>query len=71
MRNLGPEELGDWPRSVRADLRTRSLVSWPAQEDAGYSEATLVVIALYGSEFPPTWEAWPILSYPLILFSVV
>lgn len=74
MKTLGPEELGDWPKviqPVKAELRTRVLVSWLAQGDAGYSEAMLVVIALYGNGFPSTREAWPIPSYPLILSSVV
>lgn len=57
MRKPSPKDLSEWPKvtqSVKAGLRTRILVSWSAREDAGYSEAMLVVAALKGSEFPPT-----------------
>lgn len=62
---------GPVTQPVKAELRTRILVSWSAPGDAGDSEMTLVVVALKGSGFPPTWEAWLISSHPLILSPAV
>lgn len=60
------------PNQLRLDS---GLESWFLGQLRGMldrdSEATFVVIALYGNGFPSPWEAWPILSYPLILSFVV
>jgi hypothetical protein len=69
-RKPSPKELGECPKvtqPVKAGLRTRTLVSWSIPGDAGHSEAMLVAVAVKGSGFPPTWEAWFISSYTLIL----
>lgn len=74
MRKPSPKGLGEWPKvtqPVKAELRSRTLVSWAALGDARHSEAMLVAVALKDSGFPPTWEAWFISSYPLILSSAV
>lgn len=69
MRKLGPEELGNCPK-VTQQIRLHSGLECPSP-GLLWEMLDIVAVALKGSGFPPTREAWPVSSYSLIPCSLI